>query len=220
MHLRHGTEDASIYDQVVNQNEYGLPDSFSVCDVIVDLGANCGAFMWACAMRGAGQIWSVEPDLRNYATLLRNVGITAEHFRETQLFPIHAAMSDLPNVLLRMQPRNGQSTASARLTCQDEGEQVPSMSLPELLHIIGRPVRLLKLDIEGAELPVLNATKDLSMVQEVIGEIHYCISLDGRTHPTDDWLRATMDRLGFDCEIVPNKFIDPGVLGAWRGRKK
>ena len=221
IHLRRDTEDPSIYDQVVSQNEYNLPDSFAPDDVIIDLGANCGAFMYACAMRGAGAVMSVEPDIGNFAILARNAAKISRIFHPATMIPIHAAVWESVG-MIPMAIRNAHSTASARLVGSGDSPAylVDSITLPGLLSELKSKVRLLKMDIEGAELPVLDSVKELDCVQEIVGEIHYTIRFDDKPYPTDDWLMATMKRLGFDCVIEPNRFLDyGGVLGMWRGKR-
>ena len=63
--LRPGTLDRYIYEQVVEYNEYGLPDRFDPADVVVDVGVHIGAFALAVLERGCRHVHGIEADREN-----------------------------------------------------------------------------------------------------------------------------------------------------------
>ena len=72
--FRSGTLDRLIFDAVVAQNEYRLPERFGPDDMVVDVGAHIGSFAYAVALRGGKHVWSIEPDRTNCA-------LAAEHLK-------------------------------------------------------------------------------------------------------------------------------------------
>ena len=50
-------QEREVWMDVVSRNEYQLPPMFNDKDVILDIGANSGAFSYACMRRGQGWSW-------------------------------------------------------------------------------------------------------------------------------------------------------------------
>jgi hypothetical protein len=71
-------------------------------------------------------------------------------------------------------------------------------------------VRLLKIDVEGAEYPILLTSKLLGKVQEICGEYHQIgmpswAAVDGFPEFTWPVLEKFLTGLGYSVEIVPTK---------------
>lgn len=177
--VRRGTQDAEAVDQVYARNEYGLPDDMTGWDVL-DLGANVGAFAAACLERNARMVVCVEPVPEAYDLLVENVhnGSFAEPRVRTILAAVHEqggilapvavppAWTACARVLRESQSDLALKSAGVRIV------EAMTKSLDQLLVRHG-PFRLVKLDIEGSELPVLSASMAiLSRCSEVIGEAH------------------------------------------------
>ena len=52
-YARPETTDSAIFTNVVDDNEYNLPQSFEPDDIVVDIGAHIGGFSYAALERGA-----------------------------------------------------------------------------------------------------------------------------------------------------------------------
>jgi FkbM family methyltransferase len=66
--FRPGTSDENVWNDVAGpRNEYRLPDQFEPNSLVLDIGANIGAFSYACLQRGAAKVIAFEPDPDNYA---------------------------------------------------------------------------------------------------------------------------------------------------------
>jgi FkbM family methyltransferase len=118
-------------------------------DTVVDLGANIGlTSVWYAAHYGASRLLCVEPVPQNAALARRNLaqnGIEAD-FVEAAVGPVDgtARFTEDPNYSTR-----GHLSPSGTTS-------VPMVSVPTLLgRLEGQSVDLLKMDIEGAEDPVL-----------------------------------------------------------------
>ena len=60
--FRKDTLDESIFNQVVNVNEYHLPLAFEPDDIVIDIGAHIGSFAQAVVSRGCRRVYCIEPD--------------------------------------------------------------------------------------------------------------------------------------------------------------
>lgn len=133
-------------------------------DVCVDVGANIGYFslMMAGIAKKRGKIIAYEPDPTNYALLRLNAEQNGDE--RSAILPVHAAVSEKPGVLRLVRARH-----STQHTVEDSNDQtpaaelVPSVVLDEHLPglLDGRAVKLLKMDIEGHELPALRGLRRL-----------------------------------------------------------
>lgn len=183
--FRSGTLDQLIFDSVVANNEYRLPECFEPEDVVVDVGAHIGSFAYAVALRGGQHVWSIEPDRTNCA-------LAAEHLRpyadQGYVRLIHAAAwrSDPNDDELRFDgyhafPRSYPGMAGVLNTGGGSvvwglGEPVAKIAFDDVVDDATsrgeRRVRLLKLDCEGAEWPIVLTSRRLHLIDEIVGEFH------------------------------------------------
>jgi len=183
--FRSGTLDRLIFDAVVAQNEYRLPERFGPDDMVVDVGAHIGSFAYAVALRGGKHVWSIEPDPANCA-------LAAEHLRPyvDQGFVrlIHAAVwrSDPNDDELRFDgyhamPRSypgmeGVLNTGGGSVVWGLGEPVAKIAFDDVVDLATnrgeRRIRLVKLDCEGAEWPIVLTSRRLHLIDEIAGEFH------------------------------------------------
>ncbi len=193
--FRAHTGDRDIFDCVVRENEYRLPGTFGSEDIIVDIGAHIGSFSYACLIRGAGKVLFVEPHVENFAIAMGN--LAAKYC--TRVRPVHAAMAEM-NEVVNIGVFPGPNTGGAGICTPDAPTacQASTLNLAKILQMagLGKPIRLLKLDCEGAEWESLYST-DLSQVQEIVAELHTGPEWAGKTAQLDAHLRNA----GFDPVI-------------------
>lgn len=147
--------------------------------VAIDCGANVGLFTVEMARSGA-TVWAFEPNQHAFAELTRR---TAEFPAVTCL---RKAVADKPGEVRLFLHENAAadplkwSTGSSLLAYKanvraDEYETVEAVSLVEFVSQLSRPVELIKLDVEGAEVPILEAFIDARLherVGQVFAEVH------------------------------------------------
>ena len=183
--FRPGTLDRMIFNGVVKLNEYRLPDRFAPSDVVIDVGAHIGAFAYAVVQRGGEHVCSVEPDPANCA-------LAAEHLRpyiasgHVRLMQGAVWRSDTNDDELRFDgyhpfPRSftgmeGIVNTGDGSVIWGEGEPVAKLVFDDLVDMVTdrgeRRVRLLKLDCEGAEWPILLTSRRLALIDQIAGEFH------------------------------------------------
>lgn len=205
MRLRDFTQDEVAFQEVYLQNEYRLPDRFIPTDIIVDVGAHIGCFALACLRRGAHRILCFEPDPANFALLVENMRpynpIVGTH-------PVAVWRSDRDEAVSLYAHTNRAATAMSYIRpydpLRDRCQATPGVPLDAILEDAG-VVRLLKLDCEGSEYPILYTSKELHRVQEIVMESHEKMGFpewEGQCNSRG--LAAVLRGEGFAVTIEPN----------------
>lgn len=164
-YCREGTQDPICYEEVMELNEYRLPEKFKPDDVIVDIGAHIGCFAVACLKRGAGFVHCYEPSRANFKLLKKNLAPAKE---QVKLHRKAVWRSDVKEEMGLVE--YGDLTAMHRL-CK-VARAVPTVGLDDILRGVNDNVRLLKLDCEGSEYGILMTCSELHRVDEIVGEYH------------------------------------------------
>ena len=200
--------DTGIYEQVFVRKEYSCVSSLvSKPNAIIDAGANVG---YASAFFGHSfpdaTIVSIEPDRRNLAMLVRNIGSL-----KGVVVVFGAIWGENCMLSMSKEPyRDG--TACAQVVSQMEGD-VQAFTIEHIIQTynLQKPI-LVKIDIEGAESNVFleyRADSWLDKVDSVIIEIHED-SIFG--NPVPD-IELAMERHGFS-------FVTSGELRMYTRVKK
>ena len=183
--FRGGTLDRAIFNAVVVLNEYQLPDSFAPGDIVIDVGAHIGSFAEAAVSRGCRKVYCVEPDRSNfelaavhlrpyidrgYVQLVRGAAWRSDRNTDELYFDGH---HPFPKSFAGMEGITNTGNGSV---IWGRGEPVPKVAFDEIVDLVtdcGKsPVRLLKLDCEGAEWPILLTSQRLGLIDEICGEFH------------------------------------------------
>lgn len=157
--------------------------------VVVDLGANRGAFSHAMLERGC-KVIAVEPSPATFATIL-------EHPR---LEKFNIAIGDTPGVLPLHISDNPEATS---LAVQPKANYVDTIditveTLPDFCARVGvENIDILKIDIEGAEIGVLSTLPEsfLAKVGQVTVEFHAFTGVS--TNAEVDAVISRMRQMGF-----------------------
>jgi O-antigen chain-terminating methyltransferase len=171
---RPNTEDALVFEDVVDRNEYKLPVKFKPGDVVIDIGGHIGSFSYAAALRGAGKIFTYEPHPANYAIARKNL----EQFGETiSCHNLAVWRSDRAGEILYNEDISGYTaTGGISLLWNERGLAVSTISLDDVLREASndftKRIRFLKIDCEGAEFPILFTATRLDVVDQIAGEYH------------------------------------------------
>jgi FkbM family methyltransferase len=118
---------------------------------VIDVGANIGFFTvkFAGWVAGAGRVIAIEPEARNFQSLLRRIAAAG---LEDVVHPIQAAAAEAAGELkLAVNPHN---PADHRLA--DHGTSVRATTIDDVIGGQGWPaVSLVKIDVQGSENRVL-----------------------------------------------------------------
>ena len=224
--FRPGTLDRMIFDGVVALDEYRLPERFEPDDVVVDVGAHIGSFAYAVVLRGGEHVWSIEPDRANWA-------LAAEHLRpyvdrgyvrlmhaavwrsdpnddELRFDGYHAFPQSYPGMEGIVNTGNGSVVWGL-------GEQVAKIAFDDVVDLATnggeRRVRLLKLDCEGAEWPIVLTSRRLHLIDEIVGEFHELggpFLEIGENRPSNAHVLHSARVAGFTIEELARFLCDAG----------
>ncbi len=233
-YLRRGTLDSSIWRTVLH--EYAaLPLRFEPGEVALDIGCHVGSFALFAAERGA-RVLAFEANRENYALACINT-------RDYEQVEIHLSAvwrSDRPSGELIFTPHpDGQNTGGGSVLFRHLDDHraylelgnlaaslgdpshpilltshpVPSVGLDAILSDIDREVRYLKIDVEGAEFPVLATATMLRRIETIGGEYHELNDAQMRRLPEEArvgeqlydrrFLLALLEAAGFDVDLHP-----------------
>lgn len=202
--------DREVWLDVLGRNEYLLGPTIPNDAVVIDIGANSGAFSYACLRRGAGEVVAFEPG---------PVGLKAsanckEFGSRFELVQRAVWRSDVEDTDLTFTPSHrDRHTGSMSAVLPSRGAvgfTSRTVSLDEVLRQ-HEAVHILKLDCEGAEFPILYTSKELHRVEHILGEYHDGAEVSGVGFPADgsywpSWniggLIHFLDSVGFEVYRV------------------
>ena len=234
--FRNGTLDQAIFNGVVVYNEYGLPDRFAPGDIVIDIGAHIGSFAEAVVSRGCENVYCVEADRTNFE-------IAAENLRphidtgSVQLVSGAAWRSDrnadelcfdgyhpFPKSFAGMEGILNTGNGSV---VWGTGEPVAKIAFDGIVDLVTNHgehrVRLLKLDCEGAEWPVLLTSQRLGLIDEICGEFHEIggeFLEIGEDRPVKQPVFSFANVEKFTIDVLVEYLGDAGFAVTWHRHKR
>lgn len=174
--FRSNSCDWEIWDNIVNKNEYNLPENLFNC-VIVDIGAHIGSFSYACLKRGAKFVYAYEAHPENAEIAHKNLSTFKN---KIEINNLAVWRSDIKVDFLNHtgfpvdESNNLINTGGGNVWSNIENIKIPTISLREVIDkILLRydKIDIVKLDCEGSEFVIL-LTTDLKNIDKIIGEFH------------------------------------------------
>jgi FkbM family methyltransferase len=196
-------------------DERYLPGDFKPpCKTVVDVGANVGVFtIWAARRLGARRILAIEPapdTARQLRENLRRNGVRAE--------VLQAAVGGASGErILYRRGAPGRDTLFSTDNYASRFEALAPVRVLTLDEVVSslqvKSCDLLKLDCEGAEYEILEASSEatLAKVRHLVAEYHVGLNELG-----PEQLRRILERRGFDVTIFPPLDVEGGHLHATR----
>lgn len=175
--LREGSTDGLVVDEVWREDVYQLNHLDVTGGVVVDVGANVGAFaVWAGAA-GAAQVHAYEPELSNFHRLQDNVAANGlEQVVDCRRVAVWGDQADHVWVAGVQQGAEGdvRTSVDAPSALSGPEDEVPAWGLSFVLRRAGDRIRLVKLDCEGCEWPAWATMdpQDLARVDQLVMEFH------------------------------------------------
>lgn len=168
--LRFLTEqDPAMYREVIEANQYHLTAEKVKDRIVIDIGANIGAFSLYAASLGAKKVISVEPISASYNTFLKNI----HRLGLTNITTYKKIVAEKGNQFLPVS-LNSNAGANSMYNVSDNYEVVETITFSEIMDQVAGHDILLKLDCEGGEYDViLTASQhDFVRINEIMMEIH------------------------------------------------
>ena len=175
------TIDEHAWHEVIVDNTYELPANLGGKSRIIDIGGHIGCFSLACLARGAGFVLAVEADPRNYLKLQANL---SQFPKRAEVLHAAVLQRDGRPATIGIQgyddndpnTNTGGGSVITPVAVQTGGG-IPTTCLDDLIERVGG-VRLVKIDAEGSEYPILYGSARLNEVQEFVMEVHHHIPVD------------------------------------------
>ena len=196
--LRRGTSDEYTMKEIFFRKCYTKHFEIEPESVVVDIGANFGAFSIYAWGMGAKSIYAYEPSPSNYDALVRNIELNAAtkivpqrvaihpEFKKTRLFVSQRQHNDFDNIFSPL----GKSTVSIEVECSSLDEIMEKYSLDK--------IDFLKMDAEGIEHEVVAKSKKLGSVRKISMESH-----DIPGHNKEEIIER-LQELGFEVQAENN----------------
>jgi FkbM family methyltransferase len=184
MRIRPGTNDDHIIAEVRGINAYRLPEQFGPTDIIIDVGAHIGAFADLCLERGAGHCYCFEACGDNYDLAEQNLAVYGERAQirhaaiigESRTRPATVRFTGMTRFASGLINSGGGNVLwPGGDNCIGHSEECRALSFDEVVDEIlppWRTIRLLKLDCEASEFPILLTSQQLPWIDEIVGEFH------------------------------------------------
>ena len=143
--------------------------------VVIDVGAYRGESAIYFAINGAKKVIGLEPDEDNYKLALLNI---KENGLEDKIVLLNKALAPTGGVInfykySRFTNANSiDPNNMVKLNDQIIIKQVETVTLNQLIKMVGERIGLLKLDCEGCEYSVLNSFSDFDLIDNIILEYH------------------------------------------------
>jgi FkbM family methyltransferase len=162
--------DRTIFQECFVENEYKITD-FKETDVIIDLGCHIGSFSLLAHEKGSKNIYAFEALKANYEVAKENLKDTNVNLKNLAVW---RSDIDVEKVKFNTNVVDW-NTGTGRIEQNSESNEdiidVDCIKFDEVLSQF-EEVRILKIDIEGAEYSVLYTSCNLDKIQHICGEYH------------------------------------------------
>jgi FkbM family methyltransferase len=181
---------------------------------VMDLGAYAGltSIAFSKAVGSEGRVLAVEPDPANAAAAAINLERHAAHCNRASNVSliVCAAAAESGHVTLACDGTMGSGLASVIGTSRGSVRKIPARTLAQLGQQLGR-VDFIKIDIEGAEVPVIDESLSYLAAQRprLLIEPH---NVEGQM--TTGHLEAALSRIHYRCELVAQSGADQPLVYA------
>lgn len=175
--LRYGTTDKKVLKQIFfDQEYYPIIDlikkrcSIQNIRVLVDVGSNIGlsAIWFSNQFPNMSRLVCVEPDNQNFKALTRNIN---QNFNSHEVVLVNKALWSVSNIQLSLTSafRDGESWSKSVTEGVLKADSVRSITLEDLLlNCEIKGVDILKIDIEGAEVKLLNSPSFITTIKDEV----------------------------------------------------
>ncbi len=174
-------------------------------DVFFDIGANVGFYtlLGSRQVGREGKVVAFEPVVRNLAYLYRHLSLNGAG----NVTVIPAACSDSLSLVFFA---SGENFAMGHIAGDpqpgEHGQLVPTMSVDDVARKLGLVPDVIKIDVEGAELAVLEGA------QETLRAARPKIFLSTHSDALRESCLAYLGELGYSCRVLDPEGANPSTF--------
>lgn len=202
--LRVYTSDKLVLLETWKTNSY-ITEGFNIKkdDVVVDIGANIGAFSILAAKKASdGRVFAYEPNKGNYSLLLKNKALN----NLNNLFIANLAIARKKGRINLFISKLNYAAHSIYETESKNSTKVYSITLKDIFAMNNfKKINYLKIDAEGAEYDILLNTPSevIRKVDKIVLEYHDYLN---HNHTCND-LEKYLKRNGFKVKVCGNALV-------------
>jgi FkbM family methyltransferase len=194
-------EDSDTIGEIFNDNYKVIENKvhFEPNDVVIDIGANIGAFSILLAILYPFiKVIAIEPVAETYIKLYQNIKLN----NLKNITPINTAISNSNRRIQHIvYSPIGTGGASSYVTqgCENHNEiHISCLTLDEIFeHCHIDKCKLLKIDCEGAEYDILYGSTKLRQIEYLVGEFHENTLLRNSGHTPEKLAKYCADRVKY-----------------------
>lgn len=203
-YIRKNTSDKFTVDEIWKHNIYNI--QIKKDDMVVDLGANIGAFtIFAAKIALNGKVFAFEPERSNYQQLVKNIDLN----KLKNSFPYKLGVAHKKCTLPLFLSNENKGAASIYESHSEKKEKINCMILEEIFKLCNiENIDILKMDIEGAEYDVLFSTPKhiFKRINCIVLEFHDFLNLK---HNYKE-LISFLEKMSFKITVSsPRTYIHP-----------
>jgi len=203
--------DRCIFDQIQNADEYLLKEeTFASSDIAIDIGGHIGFFARTVLSRGIGHVHVYEISPQNIELCQKNLQKYSGHVTIN-----HLAVWNITGQTLYFDefPHWGNDVNTGGCDVFSGGKTaVQTVAFDQIITEITdsgkKRIKILKIDAEGSEWPILLQSRMLDQIDTIVGELHEYGGRYDRLSPRliglPDYNRFT--RLEFDDFMTSHHF--------------
>jgi FkbM family methyltransferase len=210
-YFRRGSLDQCIFDQIQNADEYLLrKEKFTSSDIALDIGGHIGFFARAVLKRGVGHVYLYEISPQNIELCKKNLQqylsqVTINHLAVWNKTGQTLYFDEFPNW------GNDVNTGGCDVF-SGGNTAVQTIAFDQIITEITehgkKRIKILKIDAEGSEWPILLQSQMLDRVDMIVGELHEYGGQYDNLSPGSAGLMGykKLTRLEFEDFMISHKF--------------
>ena len=179
-------------------------------EVVLDIGAYCGGstIFFSQLVGDKGEVHAFEPDGANFEAL----SINAERLRRSNIILYHKGIWSIRGQIEFQAEGNMGSAVAGIMARRSKNQSIEVVTLEDALeNCRGKKSHVIKMDIEGTELTVLQSSRKIlaSTLPRLIIEAHV---VHGQENTRD--LCAFLEACGYVCKVVPQGKLSLPLVAA------
>lgn len=207
--IRKNTSDQHIFNSVFKKNEYNI-NKLSPNTIVVDIGSHIGCFSLKAYEMGARHIYAFEANIENFIVCEYNTKpYNIKNFNNAVRGNYTVKAFDS-----YFNKNNNSPTLNYGGLPLRKGDSIKTITLEDIITLVGGHIDILKLDCEGSEYSILyESNRDIfNNIECILGEYHagilpvnVCEGFENSPQKLEQYIQ----NLGYNTDFTPS--INPNL---------